>query len=265
MAKKKTTKKKSAKKTAANKSTRSAGSAKKTSKKTAKKSAKKKAATKKNTSAKKAANKKAAKKKAASKKVSKKASTKTSTQGSKTAKLATSKDTNTKRDASPKPLVKKKKSPARPAVKAELTDEQKLHQDMEKQWTVEQLKRVKTGLTKKKLDAYLKVLLEKRAEIIGNVQGMETARNAALADIAHMPLHMADVGSDNFDQEFTLGLMESERRMLREIEEAILRMREGYYGVCLDSGRPIDEMRLEYVPWAKHCIAVARLHEKRGW
>ncbi|MEO0477510.1 MAG: TraR/DksA C4-type zinc finger protein, partial [Planctomycetota bacterium] len=103
-------------------------------------------------------------------------------------------------------------------------------------------------------------------EIIGNVKGMEDARNASLGDIAHMPLHMADVGSDNFEQEFTLGLMESEREMLREIEEAILRMREGYYGVCLESGRPIQRMRLEFAPWAKYCIDVARVKDKsRGW
>jgi DnaK suppressor protein len=140
-----------------------------------------------------------------------------------------------------------------------------LEQLMEIDWTVPKLKRVKTGLKKKDLNYYLQLLLEKRAEIIGNVQGMEDARNAALGDIAHMPLHMADVGSDNYEQEFTLGLMENERELLREIEEAIVRMRDGYYGVCLDSGQPINRARLEAKPWAKYCIEVARLHENRGW
>ena len=54
-----------------------------------------------------------------------------------------------------------------------------------------------------------------------------------------MPLHMADVGSDNYEQEFTLGLMESERRILIDIDEAIARIQDKTYGVCLESGRPI--------------------------
>jgi DnaK suppressor protein len=137
---------------------------------------------------------------------------------------------------------------------------------VEKEWTIPQLKRVKTGLSKKDKEEFLELLLEKRTEIVGNVKGMETERNASLGDIAHMPLHMADVGSDNFEQEFTLGLMESEREMLREIDEAILRMREGYYGVCLESGRPIQRIRLEFAPWAKYCIDVARAKDKQsGW
>ena len=235
MAKKKTTKKKTVKKAPAKKST---------TKKTTKKKV-----TKKKTVAKKPVTKKTTKKKV-TKKVTKK----------------TTKKKVVKKTASKK--VTKKKAPTRakaPAPPPPPTEAELLEQDMEKEWTIPQLKRVKTGLSKKDLNEFLQLLLERRAEIIGNVQGMEDARNAALGDIAHMPLHMADVGSDNFEQEFTLGLMESEREMLREIEEAIVRMREGYYGVCLDSGRPIQRMRLEFAPWAKYCIDVARLREKRGW
>ena len=173
----------------------------------------------------------------------------------------------TKKKATTKKVTKKKTAaaPAAKPAKAKKPEDMTLEEALEKEWTVPQLKRVKTGLKKKDLDEFLQLLLEKRAEIIGNVQGMEDARNAALGDIAHMPLHMADVGSDNFEQEFTLGLMESEREMLQEIEEAIVRMREGYYGVCVDSGRPIQRIRLEFAPWAKYCIDVARLREKRGW
>lgn len=246
MAKKKTTKKKTAAKKVAKK-------------KAAKKSTGKKSAPKKSTS-KKTTKEKSTKKKTAAKKPTKK---KTTTK--KSSKKTTSKKSPTKKPTTKKSSTKTKKKTSKPAPPPPKTPEQLLEEEMDKEWTVPQLKRVKTGLNKKDLEELLQLLMEKRAEIIGNVQGMEDARNAALGDIAHMPLHMADVGSDNFDQEFTLGLMESERQMLREIEEAILRMREGYYGVCLDSGRPIGKMRLEFAPWAKYCIEVARLREKRGW
>lgn len=247
MAKKKTTKKKAATK-------------KVTKKKVAKKAAKKKTTKKKAVTKKATAKKKVTKKKTVKKSPAKKVTKK------KTAKKATTKKV-TKKKVTKK--VTKKKTAKKPAVKAAPKpngpEPDSLEAAMQKEWTIPQLKRVKTGISKKERDAYLKDLLEKRAEIIGNVKGMETERNASLGDIAHMPLHMADVGSDNFEQEFTLGLMESEREMLREIEEAILRMREGYYGVCMESGRPIQKMRLEFAPWAKYCIDVARAKEKGGW
>lgn len=254
MAKKKTTKssrtkasssrsKKTAKKKAATK--------KVTKKKVAKKSTKKKSTKKKSASKKASTKKKVTKKKATKKKTTKKSPKKKVTK-------KTTKKKSTKKKSS------KKKTTKKAAAKPNGPAPDSLEAAMEKEWTIPQLKRVKTGLSKKEKEEYLKLLLEKRAEIIGNVRGMEDARNASLGDIAHMPLHMADVGSDNFEQEFTLGLMESEREMLKEIEEAILRMREGYYGVCLESGRPIQKMRLEFAPWAKYCIDVARAKEKHG-
>jgi len=251
VAKKKTTKKKT---TAAKKTTKKKAAKKKSTKKPTKK-----------TTQKKVTKKKAAKKTTKKKSTAKKSASKKSTKKKSAAKKPTSRKKPSKKKTTKKKSTKKTTAKSKPTPPAAKTPEQQLAEDMEKDWTVPKLKRVKTGLTKKELKEYLQLLLEKRAEIIGNVQGMEDARNAALGDIAHMPLHMADVGSDNFEQEFTLGLMESERQMLREIEEAILRMREGYYGVCLDSGRPIDKMRLEFAPWAKYCIEVARLREKRGW
>ncbi|MEM9416276.1 MAG: TraR/DksA C4-type zinc finger protein [Planctomycetota bacterium] len=139
-----------------------------------------------------------------------------------------------------------------------------IEQAMELEWTIPKLRRVKSGLTRKQIAEYRAMLIEKRAEIMGDVKGMESARSASLDDISHMPLHMADVGTDMFEQEFTLGLIESERRMLVEITEALHRIEDKIYGVCMASGRPIGAARLEFKPWAKYCIEVARLREKRG-
>jgi RNA polymerase-binding transcription factor DksA len=72
---------------------------------------------------------------------------------------------------------------------------------------------------------------------------------------------MADVGTDNFEQEFTLGLIESERQFLRDIQEALIRVDEGTFGICLGTGKPIPRVRLEAVPWAKYTIEYSRLLE----
>lgn len=128
-----------------------------------------------------------------------------------------------------------------------------------------QLRKVKTELTRRDLEEYRRLLLIKRAEIIGDYQQMEEFRNAKDGgDISHMPLHMADVGSDNYEQEFTLGLMESERFLLREIDDALGRIETKTFGVCVVTGQPINRARLEAKPWAKYCIEVARERERLG-
>ncbi len=77
-----------------------------------------------------------------------------------------------------------------------------------------------------------------------------------------MPIHMADIGTDNYEQEFSLGLLDSERKILREIEFAIGRLEDEVYGICEATGRGISKARLEARPWARYCIAYAQLVEK---
>jgi len=128
----------------------------------------------------------------------------------------------------------------------------------------EELRKVKTGLSKRDLEHFRKLLMEKRAEILGDVASLKTDAldNAAGGNLSNMPLHMADVGSDSYEQEFTLGLMESERALLEEIHEALKRITKGVYGVCLTKGVPISRARLEIKPWAAHCIEVERELER---
>ncbi|NJN14433.1 MAG: TraR/DksA family transcriptional regulator [Planctomycetes bacterium] len=70
--------------------------------------------------------------------------------------------------------------------------------------------------------------------------------------------HMADHGSDNYDQDFTLSLVESERRELYEINGALLRLREGTYGICEGTGEAIGRPRLEAIPYTRYSIDYQR-------
>lgn len=120
---------------------------------------------------------------------------------------------------------------------------------------------VKTNLTKDELVHYRSLLLEKRHEILGDVGTMESEAFKQGSNLSNMPIHMADVGTDNFEQEFTLGLIESERQILREIQDALRRIEDGTYGVCQGTGLPIPKVRLEAVPWAKYSLEYARALE----
>jgi len=119
------------------------------------------------------------------------------------------------------------------------------------------------NLTQKDLQKFKGLLLAKRNELLGNVNSMESeALRRESSDLSRLPIHMADLGTDNYDQEFTLGLMDSERKLLREIDEALERIENGTYGICVGSGKKIPKSRLEAIPWARYCVDYARLLEK---
>ena len=253
---KKTTRKKVTKKST------TASSGKTTKKKsTTKKPTTKKSAAK--TSTKKVTKKKTTQKTAAGKKVSKKVAKKTTNKASQTeAASAVDPKNNGKANAQAVPPPSTLRRVVRPEPPK--PQEEPGFED----WTPlsdAKLKRVKTGLTRKDLRAFQLLLLEKRAEIVGDVMGMEEARSAGGGgDLSNMPLHMADIGSDNYEQEFTLGLVESERKLLIEIDRALLRIQNRTYGVCIITGTPIPKARLEIKPWAKYSIEIVREREKRG-
>ncbi|MHC4068946.1 MAG: TraR/DksA family transcriptional regulator [Planctomycetota bacterium] len=83
-----------------------------------------------------------------------------------------------------------------------------------------------------------------------------------MTDLSRLPIHMADIGTDNYDQEFTLGLMDGERELIREIEEALGRIEDDTYGICQGDGEPIPKARLRAIPWARYCVEHANLREK---
>ena len=66
--------------------------------------------------------------------------------------------------------------------------------------------------------------------------------------------HPAELGSETFERELeltTLSIVEGE---LKEIDDALRRLDHGSYGICEECGKPIDEARLEAVPWARYCV-----------
>jgi DnaK suppressor protein len=122
-------------------------------------------------------------------------------------------------------------------------------------------------LTKQDLEHFRLLLLEKRAELLGDVNSIESealkkSRLDAAGDLSSMPIHMADLGTDNFEQEFSLGLMASERKILSEINAALKRIDDGSFGICEGTGDPIPRARLEANPWARYTIEYASQMER---
>ena len=119
------------------------------------------------------------------------------------------------------------------------------------------------NLSPAEISKFKTLLLAKRNEILGNVLSMEdeTLRRQR-SDLSNMPTHMADIGTDNYEIENTLHLVDSERKILAEINGALLRIEEGTYGICEGSGEQISKPRLQAIPWARYCVDYAGLLEK---
>jgi len=118
-------------------------------------------------------------------------------------------------------------------------------------------------LTPAEIKKFKAMLLAKLDEILGNVTSMETeALRRDRSDLSNMPIHMADLGTDNSEIENILGLMDSERKILVEIYDALRCIEDGTYGICENGGEQIPKERLKAIPWAKYCVACATLLEK---
>ena len=109
---------------------------------------------------------------------------------------------------------------------------------------------------------YKERLLLLRARLRGDLNAMADAalnktRSEASGDLSSMPIHMADLGSDNYEQEFTLSLMENDEGTLDLIEAALERIEEGEYGSCAECGGTVPKTRLNAIPYTPFCVKCA--------
>ena len=123
-------------------------------------------------------------------------------------------------------------------------------------------------MKKAELKLFKDRLLSLRARLRGDVTAMAEAalsktRSEASGDLSSMPIHMADVGSDNYEQEFTLSLMQSEEETLDQIEAALERIEDGVYGACVECDGRISKKRLNAIPYTPFCIKCASQLEGR--
>jgi len=113
------------------------------------------------------------------------------------------------------------------------------------------------------LVSYRRILITLRSRLRGDLDRMtdealgrqSTGGGGSLSSV---PLHMADLGTENYDQEFTLGLIENERGPRDLINGALAGREHGTYGQCAECREPISKPRLQAIPYARHCIRCAR-------
>lgn len=122
----------------------------------------------------------------------------------------------------------------------------------------------KSPFGKKDLAHFRQVLIRKRSELVGDVSQMENEALQGNSGATSVPQHMAEQGSDTYDQSLALDIAAADRKLIKEIDDAIKRIDLGTYGVCELTGKPIKRERLEELPWARYSIEAARELERRS-
>lgn len=127
---------------------------------------------------------------------------------------------------------------------------------------------MKKKFLKKDLKEFKKIVLKRKEEILDDFRHIsdDTLRKSqkeASGDISGYTYHMADVATDNYDREFSLGLASNERKSLYELDDALKRIEEGSFGICDDCKGMITKIRLKAVPSARLCIKCQQKREKK--
>ena len=121
-------------------------------------------------------------------------------------------------------------------------------------------------MKKADLQEFKNRLTAMRARLVGVVNAMaDSALNKsggeAGGNLSNVPIHMADLGTDAYEQEFTIGRIENEEELLESIEAALARIRAGDFGTCTECGAKIPKARLNAIPHTPYCIKCAELNE----
>lgn len=127
---------------------------------------------------------------------------------------------------------------------------------------------MKKKYTKSDLKEFKKIVLKRKEEVLGDLKHISDdtlgkSQKEASGDISGYTYHMADVATDNYDREFSLGLASGERKSLYELDDALKRIEDGTFGICDDCKSTITKIRLKAVPSARLCIKCQQKREKK--
>jgi len=127
---------------------------------------------------------------------------------------------------------------------------------------------LKKKFDKKELAEFKKFVLKRKEEILDDIKHisddtLKKSQKEASGDISGYTYHMADVATDTYDREFSLGIASNERKMLYELDDALKKIEEGTFGICEDCKNLIAKNRLKAVPQARLCVKCQQKREKR--
>jgi DnaK suppressor protein len=113
-------------------------------------------------------------------------------------------------------------------------------------------------MEQKRLRSFRERLRQKKQEILEAYNKNKTYGKEADEDGAQ---DIADKASNSYAKEFLFSLSNSERELLQLMDDALTRIEDKRFGVCLSCEEEMNQKRLDAVPWARHCLACQEKQE----
>ena len=114
-------------------------------------------------------------------------------------------------------------------------------------------------MSKKDMEKYRRLLEEKKESLSSDIAKTRGAEEEASEESTQ---DIADKAVSSYTREFLYSLNDGERSTLLQIDDALGRIDDGSYGLCINCTQPIAEKRLTAVPWAPYCVDCQELSEK---
>jgi RNA polymerase-binding transcription factor DksA len=125
-------------------------------------------------------------------------------------------------------------------------------------------------MTNEQIAKYRDRLLALRQRLTGDVrstaaEALRQTGGEASGNLSNAPLHLADLGTDNFEQEMAVSLLENQSQLLEQVRAALLRIPDGTFGRCQQCGKEIPSARLDAIPYTPYCVNdAARIEQEEG-
>src|SRR5690348_6942640 len=114
-------------------------------------------------------------------------------------------------------------------------------------------------MDKKRLEHYKKKLMQRREELARGILRTEQEGREADDDPT---VDLADKAANSYTKEFLFGQTHNDRALLQLVDEALMRIREGTFGLCIQCQQELQQKRLEAVPWTRYCISCQEKQEQ---
>jgi RNA polymerase-binding protein DksA len=121
-------------------------------------------------------------------------------------------------------------------------------------------------MPKKDLKKFKELLVKMQSQVGGDLSHItentlnKSARDAS-GDLSGYSYHMADMASDDYERDFSLGRATDEQNILYSIDEALKRVQDGTYGNCMQCNKSISRKRLVAMPHTELCIDCQKKNE----
>ena len=118
-------------------------------------------------------------------------------------------------------------------------------------------------MTNAEIDYFRRRLLALKKRLGGDLSELEEEAlrpvgGEAAGGLSDVPVHPADLGTENFEQELSLGLIGKEEQLHGEVNDALKRIEQGTFGICQNCHQGIPRERLEALPYARYCVRCAQ-------